>query len=386
MIFVLIIMLFLLGGAHYYLARRFHQCIGFLIPKIPAGIYTGVLLFLAFLMILGFARSFLPLPVTLRNILGIISSYWMGIFIYLFLFFVLADIVLVTGRLIRAVPEPMPQKIRFISGLTVIILTLATVAYGTWHAGQIRHVSYKIPVRSPASVPELNIVMLSDLHIGAVHSENRIADIVNRINELKPDLVCIAGDIFDNDYSAIQHPDQVSRLLKNITSVYGVYACLGNHDAGDTLSDMLEFLARSDIKVLNDEYEIIDSRLVLAGRLDAAPIGGYGTMNRSDLSEILSGAKPDLPVVVMDHNPANIDEYGSEADLILSGHTHRGQIFPGSLFTKAIFTVDYGHYQKDKSSPHVVVTSGAGTWGLPMRVGTDSEIVSIKLCGPGEKE
>ena len=102
-------------------------------------------------------------------------------------------------------------------------------------------------------------------------------------------------------------------------------------------------------------------------------------MSRKKLTEVIALADKKLPVVVIYHNPENIDEYGSEVDLILAGHTHKGQIFPGSLFTRAIYDVDYGHYQKDGNSPHVVVTSGVGTWGMPMRVGTNCEIVSIKL-------
>jgi len=142
---------------------------------------------------------------------------------------------------------------------------------------------------------------------------------------------------------------------------------------------MLDFLERSNIKVLIDEYVAIDERFILAGRLDPSPIGRFGDMRRKKPAEVLSGIDVKLPVIVIDHNPANIDEYGSEVDLVLCGHTHRGQIFPGNLFTRAMYVVDYGYYRKDESSPHVVVTSGAGTWGMPMRVGTNCEVVSIKL-------
>jgi len=79
----------------------------------------------------------------------------------------------------------------------------------------------------------------------------------------------------------------------------------------------------------------------------------------------------------MDHSPAYIDEYDSRFDLLLSGHTHRGQFFPFNIITKSIFTVDYGYYQKNPESPHVIVTSGTSTWGTPIRMGTNNEIVSI---------
>jgi methionine-S-sulfoxide reductase len=91
-----------------------------------------------------------------------------------------------------------------------------------------------------------------------------------------------------------------------------------------------------------------------------------------------------LPVIVLDHNPAAVNEY-DRGDLILCGHTHKGQIFPGSLFTRRLFPVDYGYYRRDDSAPHVIVSSGAGTWGMPMRVGTDCEIVLIRLYASAQE-
>lgn len=375
----LIIMLLVLGGANYYIARRFYQCVSFLFPQINAGIYTGVFLLIAFIIIIWFARALLPVPAAVKNILGFTGSYGMGILIYLLLFFIMADMVLLFGRIIKIIPSPVSQGVRFYSGLLVVLLTIGTVSYGIDNANHLKHVSYDIQLKKSALAAELKIVLISDLHIGSYNSEKRLAAIVQGINDCKPDLVCIAGDIFDNDYHAIHNSDQAVDLLKNITAEYGVYASLGNHDAGGTTGEMLSFLERSNIKVLNDEAVLIEERCVLIGRLDASPIGGWEDMSRGDLAEIMAGVDGKLPVIVMDHNPANIGEYGSSVDLILSGHTHRGQIFPGSLFTNAIFVVDYGHYQKDSNSPHVVVTSGAGTWGTPMRVGTNSEIVSILL-------
>lgn len=119
------------------------------------------------------------------------------------------------------------------------------------------------------------------------------------------------------------------------------------------------------------------------GRLDGSGIGGYGGIERKELSEFFTREDPELPVIVMDHNPANIGEYTKEADLILCGHTHKGQIFPANLITKLMYTVDYGYYRKNTDSPHVIVTSGVGTWGMPMRVGTNCEIVTIRFVDNG---
>lgn len=403
----IVMMLAVFGGANYYVGRRLYQwmCViptgesAFLHISLP--VYVGVYVAVVLLMVLGFARSMLPVPATVKNVLGWVGSYGMGVFIYLFLYFLAADVLMLLGRLFRLVPSPVPSVGRFGAGLAVVLLTVATVGYGMYHVGQIKHVAYEVYLdgleesarpsgacvkvspgdEAPGDVAtnEMKIVMISDLHLGALNSEERLAGIVDEINGLEPDLVCMAGDIFDNDCEAIRDPDEAARLLGNIAATYGVYACLGNHDAGETLGGMEKFLERSGIRLLNDEYVVIDGRLILAGRLDSSLIGGFGDMNRTEFAKVMEGAPQTLPVIVMDHNPANIGEYGSEVDLVLCGHTHRGQIFPGSLFTRLMYVVDYGHYQKDAESPHAIVSSGVGTWGMPMRVGTDCEIVSVTL-------
>ena len=165
--------------------------------------------------------------------------------------------------------------------------------------------------------------------------------------------------------------------MKKLSATYGVWGCLGNHDAGATAADMRAFLQRCGIGILNDEYTIIADKLVLVGRLDSSPIGGYGEIARQEVS--LEGVDPALPVIVMEHNPANISEYDSQFDLILCGHTHQGQLFPGNIITNWLYTVDYGYYRANDNTPQVIVSSGVGTWGVPMRVGTDCEIVKIHL-------
>ena len=141
---------------------------------------------------------------------------------------------------------------------------------------------------------------------------------------------------------------------------------------------MAAFLESCGIRCLKEEYTVIADRLILAGRLDASPIGGFGGLTRQ--KEFAVPNEGDLPVIVLDHNPARASQYGEEIDLVLSGHTHKGQIFPGSLITGWMYTVDHGHY-RPQTGPQVVVTSGVGYWGMPLRIGTDCEIASIRLVG-----
>lgn len=377
-LFAIIMMFAVFGGLNYYISKRIYQGLICVFPNIRFWMVFGFLLLLMIVMLLGFARSMLPLPAGVKHVLGVVGSYWMGAFVYLLLFTVIADLFHLLFWMCR-LPFVKAAGFHLAMSVIVVALTLITVVYGIHHARSIQHVSYEIKVEGKTDISDMNIVMISDLHLGALGSESRLEEIVEEINGLYPDLVCIAGDFFDTDFAAIREPEKAIERLRKITSTYGVYACLGNHDAGGTTAQMLDFLEECEIQVLRDEYVVIEERLVLVGRLDGSPIGGFGDMKRKELSEFLEPVDETLPVLVMDHNPANVDTYSDEADLIMSGHTHRGQMFPGSLFTDHMFTVDYGYYRRDENSPHVIVTSGVGYWGMPMRVGTDSEIISIRV-------
>ncbi len=374
-IFGVIMMLSVYGGLNFYIARRLYQWLNLLFAHINVTIYIVIYIFLVLSMFLGF----MPLVSGIKRIISWISAHWMGIFAYLLMLFLVADLLVLLGSITKVIPSPVPQGIRFYAGLTVILLTAGLVSHGMYNANQIKYASYDIQLKEANSAAGIKIVLISDLHLGAVNSEKHLESMVRGINNLEPDIVCIAGDIFNDDYYAIRNPDKAIDLFKSIKAVYGVYACLGNHDGGKTFNEMVSFLERSNIKLLNDEYVIIDERLILLGRVDPSPIGGFGELKRKDIMETIASMDTNMPVVVMDHSPSNIGQYGGEVDLIISGHTHGGQIFPANLITNAIFDVDYGHYQKDTHSPHVIVTSGVSTWLMPMRIATNNEIVSILL-------
>lgn len=356
--------LILLCVTNFYIARRLHKGV---LCRAPFAVVFGMLLFFAFVMISGITGIDLPFTDTF-------SAYWMGIFIYLLVFTLLADVIGLIGKVLKS----DAKRYWFIASICILAATLLTVGYGVWNARDIDHVSYEVEVNK-TDVSDLKIVAISDVHLGAEGSEARLSEIVSEINSQNPDIVCIAGDFFDTDYNSIKYPEKAIAEIKKISATYGVYMCMGNHDAGSTLEEMLDFTERAGIILLNDEYVVIDNRVVLAGRLDGTPIGGYGDMKRGATSDFLKDYDERLPVIVMDHNPARIGEYSDEVDLVISGHTHKGQIFPASIITNLIYEVDHGYYRKNESSPHVVVTSGVGYWGLPMRVGTNSEILSIKI-------
>lgn len=368
------LILSLLGGVSLYLSHRIYQGLHAFFPQVSREWIIAFFFLMALVIILGFVRSMLPIPSFLRNKLGTLSSYWMGFFVYLLLFMLLAD-----GLYMFAKSIFHPSLLRSISVLTAVVLAIGISGYGVWNANILRQVSYDITLTSDQSAREMKLVLISDLHLGAVGSEKRLDKIVQTINAQKPDVICIAGDFFDNDFTAIRSPQKAAQTLKKLKATHGVYVCPGNHDSGQTVERMIRFWEECNIQLLADEFVLIDEQLVLAGRLDPSPIGGFDGRTRTALDQLLAAVPQNLPVIMMDHNPASAASYDSRVSLVLSGHTHKGQIFPGSLFTRSMYDVDHGYWQKDAFSPHVIVSSGVGTWGMPMRVGTHSEIVTIHL-------
>lgn len=372
--FVALIMIALLGGVNYYLAHSVWRLVNHFIPRFSVWIPFAVFMVLTIFMLLSF---FKPFEGMLQWWISVIGTVWMGLTVYLLLFFLISDIISLAVWLCRILSETGMAVFRIGAGITAAVLAVSVSAYGIINARYVKTVKYDISLSDTPS-SELTVALISDVHLGAVGSESRLEKIVNEINALKPDIVCIAGDFFDTNFDSVVEPEKAIETLKKIDSAYGVYACLGNHDAGKTLPKMEDFLNRANIRLLKDEYVVINDSLILLGRLDSSPIGGTGDLKRGTIAEALNGADENLPVIVMDHNPMNIDTYRDEADLILSGHTHKGQIFPGSLITDAMYTVDYGYYRSEYGM-QAIVTSGAGAWGLPMRVGTDCEVVWIEL-------
>lgn len=370
----------LTGVCNYYITKRLCQGIGYKVPSLPKWVGIVIFLLLTVLLTVGFFRTSLPIPLGLSNALGVINGYYLGIFVYLLLFFVLSDLVLLVLRLCKVIPKPLSHKTRAIAVLLAVVVALSTCCYGWVHVNQIQVESYQVSLAPKKMEKEMKLVLLSDQHLGAAGWETRLEKVVAKVSEQQGELICIAGDIFDSNFNAMANPARAKELLQSLYAPYGVYASLGNHDAGETFPQMVAFLKECNITLLDDKAVTIDNRLVLAGRLDRSPIGGYGKYTRKSLGEVLEGMNTALPVIMMEHNPARGDTYTlNDADLILSGHTHKGQIFPANLFTNFIYTEDYGYYQESENHPHRIITSGAGIWGMPMRVGTNSEIVTVTL-------
>lgn len=367
------------SATNYYIGNKLFIWLQLLLPNINGILFWGIYIFCAITPLLAVLLSNYRVTGSLSTItsfIGRLGDHWMGIYFYLLLITIIVDFILLAGRLLNLIPTPLNGDIHFLSGLMIVLAVFGLCSYGHYHANQIKNVSYDIQIPKKMVNNHLKIIMLSDLHLGYTNDVAYLEKIVNKINDMDPDIVCIVGDIFNGSYYALVDAEKAEGLMRGIQSTYGVYASLGNHDAGSTYNDMIAFFEKSEITLLNDENTMIADQIVLVGRKDSSPIGDQGE-ERTNIADQLAQIPSDLPIIVMDHQPSHISEYGENVDLILSGHTHQGQIFPANLITNAIFEIDYGHYQKSQDSPQVIVSSGVGTWGPPMRIGTDSEIVEI---------
>ncbi len=379
-------------GGHIYVGARAMAYLRLSVPLAQGFLAWLLYAFIAFSYFIGMYLG----GSLMGSLCRLIGGYWLIAFVYMLIGFAAADIALLAIRLIA--PAPVWQTVRSfmkMAGVIILSCSLALVVYGSFHARRIATARYKIGSVRLAGVSageSLRIGLISDLHIGASVDLKWLTNIVNSLNEGAPDIVVIAGDIFDNNLSAIEDLRLYSDVLKKIGAKYGVYAVLGNHDV-----DRVSFRAASNdaspasvssagggiraffndcgVRLLEDETLLIDGRFYIAGRKDAAPIGAR---DHSRLSEdaLLAGWDKALPLILVNHRPEGIAEAVDRGvDLLLAGHTHRGQIFPARYITRAMFDLDYGY--KRIGDTHVVVSSGAGLWGPPVRVGTDSEVVLI---------
>jgi predicted MPP superfamily phosphohydrolase len=217
--------------------------------------------------------------------------------------------------------------------------------------------------------------MASDFHLGTANRDAWLEKVVAKINELKPDIVFLPGDIVDM-YVPRAGVAQMIATLRKISAPLGVFSVTGNHEYYGGLKKNLEYLAKAGIRVLQDEAVKIKDEFYLVGRKDRTALSFKE--NRKTLKEILATVDGQLPLILLDHQPYRLGE-AEEAriDLQLSGHTHAGQLFPLNLINKKVWEQYWGYLRKGKTQYYV--SCGVGTWGPPVRTGSTPEIIQIRL-------
>lgn len=380
-------LLVVFGLLNYYLGLRVWQLLGSSLQFPDSRIYWFIFVVIVLGGILGTVGNKL-FPARIRGGVYLVTAYWLAAMTYLILGFAAIDLlrlgfsataVLFAG--ITGYPAPWLISPALTAALKVAeaavpAATVVLLLYGTWNAGQLKTRCYELSIPKQAGrLSGLHIVMLCDTHFGPVN-DRRQHRIIDAVNSLNPDIVLIPGDIIDDlDLFARQ---KIADAMRFIKTKYGVYACLGNHDY--LSKDLLRhgrLMQESGIIVLRDSSFMVERSFYLVGREDS-----YRELTakrkRREPHELLQELDRTLPVIMLDHQPLGLAAAkAAGVDLLLSGHTHRGQFFPFGLITRRIFETDHGYLNKD--GLHVIVSCGAATWGPPLRIGTSSEVVSIKV-------
>ena len=322
-------------------------------------IVLGVCSFL--LLFLSVARKFDTLPLSLAQWSYEIGTSSIMVMLYLVMLFLVLDL----GRLMHLVPRSLVYH-NWQSALAIFVMIFGIFLYGNFHYKN----KVRVPLELKSSKPlprEYRAVMLSDLHLGYHNPRQEFARWVDMINAEKPDFILIAGDIIDGSMRPLLE-EKVAEEFHRLKA--SVYACLGNHEyyAGEPRAQ--QFYKDAGIHLLIDEAATIDSSIVIVGRDDRT------NMRRKPVKDLVNGlVNVQSPyIIVLDHQPYNLDR--SEAagvDFQLSGHTHRGQVWPISWITDHIYECSWGSHQR--GSTQYYVSSGIGIWGGKFRIGTQSEYV-----------
>lgn len=336
----------------------------------------------------------LPEDNFLRRPLFKIGAYWLGISLYLILYVALIDLLRwIYSKVFK--DKYNDFYARTICALLIIVLTGVTSIYGIINAKIVRTTEYEITInKDGGNFKEMTIAMFGDPQFGYNIGEYHLKQAVDIINKNDVDIVCVVGDIFDNQYSAIKNPDKLIDLFNQIKSKYGMYAVLGNHDVeepilcGFTFNDgdlanklasteMLNFIKKSGMVLLYDENVIINNSVNLYGRADQER-PNLGNITRKESGDLFKEVDVSKPIMVLDHEPREYDELEKAGvDLMMAGHTHDGQLWPTKIATDIIWENPYGLWVKNAF--HAITTSGLGLFGPNMRVGTIAEVCIIHV-------
>lgn len=326
--------------------------------------YTACLIFFA--AVLGI------LVLTIKTINAVIAL------LHLIVFWLLVDLV---NMLIRKKRKKEPK--RYYAGGIAIAFTIIFLCIGAYLDFNVWQTTYHLT--TDKELGSLRVAMIADSHVGVTFDGEGFAKHLEKIQAAKPDLVIVAGDFVDDDTSK-EDMIRSCKALGDLDTRYGVYYSFGNHDKGYynsrsyTGEDLKAELEKNGVHVLQDETVLVDDRFYVIGRQDRwVQLHGGG---RKTMDELIKDLDQSKYMIVIDHQPHDYDaQAASGVDLVLSGHTHGGQVFPANVL-EALFKADdrvYGHEKRNNTD--FIVTSGISDWAIIFKTCTFSEFVIADING-----
>ena len=332
------------------------------LPRLWRGILIaiGVLSFL--LLFLNLSRTIDRFPLWLARWCYDVGNSSVFVLLYLVMTFLVLDVL----RLVRLVPrEWMYQN----------VYTSAAIAIGLFAVFLYGNIHYYNKVREELTlttgkqlVRPMKLVLLSDLHLGYHNPRKELARWVDLINKEQPDLVLVAGDIIDMSMRPLIE-ENMAEELRRIEAP--VYACLGNHEYYTGEPQAQQFYRDANVHLLRDTCEVVGDVCII-GRDDRSNV------HRKSMGKLAQEADHSKFTIVLDHQPYHLElTERAGIDFQLSGHTHRGQVWPISWITDRLYECSFGRHQRGNT--HYYVSSGIGIWGGKFRIGTRSEYVVMEL-------
>jgi predicted MPP superfamily phosphohydrolase len=364
----------LYGSLHFYFFLKLRAAFA---PGAPAQIIIIALLVLGLtapLLVRVLERFGIETLVRLMSWAGYI---WMGVIL---LFFSVAILLDLFRLLAYAAGYVLHTDIRAIlpaaRTLFLVPLTAALIigVYGFFEARQIR--TERIEIRSakiPKETGKIRIVQISDVHVGVMVRGERLAGMLRKVQEAAPDLLVATGDFVDGQLNSMA---EAEAQFREIRPRYGKFAVTGNHEFYAGLDESIDFMNKSGFTLLRDKVTTIGGAIDLAG-VDDPTVRRFGGQGGLSDREVLSRGGGRF-TILLKHQPRVEKDALGYFDLQLSGHTHKGQIFPFNLITSRFFFFHSGNYSLGNSAM-LHVSRGTGTWGPPIRFLSPPQITVIDL-------
>ena len=305
---------------------------------------------------------------TLARPLEFVSANWIGILFLLLATLIATDLFTLGGWLLPRVAPMLPGW----AAIAAVALSIIALVQGL-RPPVVRH--YEVALNGlPPGRDGLVLVAVSDLHLGTLLGRRWLSRVINQVHSLSPDIVVVVGDLIDGNVDRVE---PLLPVLKQLRAPFGVWAVTGNHEYYAGVEPSVRLLQNAGFSVLRDCSSEVLPGLVFAGVDDFTARAQFGFDNRQPLATALAG-RPAGAAILLSHSPAQTEQAAAAGvSLMLSGHTHNGQLWPFSYLVALRYPLLGGRYQVGGLS--VIVCRGTGTWGPRMRLWRPSEIVRIKL-------
>lgn len=309
-------------------------------------------------------------PLLLIKASSWLGGLWMAFAYYSLLLAVLHLLLWLASKFIGF---PLPSEKLALVG---VIAIFCFIAWGSINAYSPVVRTERITTAKLSHGENYKIVFLSDIHLGRLLGKDYAQRLTERVNQLQPDLVLVAGDVLDEKQAYVLKENSLAPLGQ-LKVPKGVFMAYGNHDYLDQPLSWQKRLEEQNIQVLRDSYAFVDGRIKLVGLEDYSKSKDVKELKR------LSSNNQHYYTIILDHQPRRM-QAASEAgyDLYLAGHTHTGQLFPNRLITKRMYLLDYSRAAFDSMT--AITNNGYGYWGTPIRTEKAPEIVLIQLIGTGK--